>query len=380
MAGERPGRQDSARREARRDRSVNMPWGLRLGASLGGGLLGLVALLAAVPVAPDGTGARPISSWAEGASPALGPRRGAQAAAEALADYYPLAEGQSREYAIREASGQTGRLTETVTGTRFINGVQATRLAISDGTESYVTLDEAGLRIRGELGPDLGFIAYDPPILLSASQFRAGDRWVTRTTATLAAGTLAIEATAEVVGFEDVTVPAGRFPRAARQRLTIRIGPLTSIAEVWLVRGVGEVKGIDGTGRLDELRATSYPTLTLFTDQGVYRVGDSLELSATVTGGFRITDPYLVLRTPEGTFLQLGRRGLTPVGAAGIQSVAPTWPLTAFSGAISRASLDRPGDYAWLGVLTLPGGDVTDARTWVSNVGSAPFRVAGPEG
>ena len=347
---------------------------------VGAGLVVLVAGLRVAGVSPSGSARWSDRAWAAVAQPAFEAARGAQAAAEAIADYYPLAEGQGREHAIREASGQTGRLTETVAGTRAINGVQATRLAISDGTESYASLDEAGLRIQGESGPELGFIAYNPPILLSARQFRRGDRWVTRTTAPLASGTLALEATAEVVGFEDVTVPAGRFPRAVLQRLTIRIGPLTSTAEVWLARGVGEVKGIDGTGRLNEMRNTSYPTLTLFTDQSVYRVGGTVELSATVTGAFRITDPYLVLRTPDETLLQLGRRGLTPVGATGIQSVAPIWALTPFSGPIYRTSLDRPGDYAWLGVLTLPGGGVTDTRTWVSNVGSAAFRVSGPEG
>jgi hypothetical protein len=302
---------------------------------------------------------------------------GAQAAAEAVSDYYPLAEGQSREYATREADGRTGQLTETVSGTRDIDGVRATRLAISDGSEAYVTLDEAGLRIQGELGLRLGFISYRPPILLLAAQFRAGDRFVTRTTATLADGTLPIEATAEVVGFEDVTVPGGRFPRAARVRLTTRAGTVASVAEIWLARGVGEVKGIDGLQRESELSATSYPTLTLFTDRAAYRPGEPLDLAATVTGSFRVTDAYLVLRRPDGSFLQLGRQGLRPVGPEGFRPAVAGFPLVPYSGLVFRSAFDGAGDYTWLGVLTRPGGDASDARTYASNVAFAAFRVAG---
>lgn len=359
---------------------MSAPRRLGVGICVGIGLLVLGASLHGARVSPSGCTRWSGRAWAAVGQAAPGGIREAQSDAEAIADYYPLVEGHGREYAIREASGQTGRLSETVAGTRPINGAPATRLAISDGTEAYVTLDEAGLRIQGELGPSLGFVAYNPPILLTARQFRPGDQWVTRTTATLTAGTLPIEATAEVVGFADVTVPAGKFPRTAHVRLTTRLASIASVAEVWMARGVGEVQGIDGTRRQNELVSTSYPTLTLFTDRTTYRVAETLDLSATVTGAFRIADPYVVLRTPDGTFLQLGRQGLGPVGALGFQPAVPAWPLTPFSGSLFRAALDRAGDYAWLGVLTQPGGNVGDARAWVSNVGSAAFRVSVPGG
>lgn len=65
-----------------------------------------------------------------------------------------------------------------------------------------------------------------------------------------------------VIGFEDVEVPAGVFEDCLKLEITtnwFKYGKSTYVDSIWLKKGVGVVKRVYGTGRIDELNNYHIP-------------------------------------------------------------------------------------------------------------------------
>jgi len=95
-----------------------------------------------------------------------------------------------------------------------VNGTMTKAMVdTSAPTAFYWTCDDDGLRLHRYIDEDEGPLDFSPPILIAAAVAKVGDRWEGTYTVTTEAGIDLgqIKVTSEIVGIEDVSVPAGDF-------------------------------------------------------------------------------------------------------------------------------------------------------------------------
>jgi hypothetical protein len=139
-----------------------------------------------------------------------------------------------------------------------VNGTMTKAMVdTSEPTALYWTCDDDGLRLHRYIDEDEGPLDFSPPILIAAAVAEVGDRWEGTYTATNEddEDVGQIKITSEIVGIEDVSVPAGNFADCFK----------LEVAEVdqtddslywketwWLAEGVGLVKIVYSPESVDE--------------------------------------------------------------------------------------------------------------------------------
>jgi hypothetical protein len=123
-------------------------------------------------------------------------------------------------------------------------------------TVFYWTCDDDGLRLHRYIDEDEGPLDFSPPILIAAAVAKVGDRWEGTYTVTTEEGIDLgqIKVTSEIVGIEDVSVPAGNFADCFK----LEVAELDPIDDSlywketwWLAEGVGLVKIVNDEESLD---------------------------------------------------------------------------------------------------------------------------------
>ena len=139
-----------------------------------------------------------------------------------------------------------------------VNGTMTKAMVdTSQPTVFYWTCDDDGLRLHRYIDEDEGPLDFSPPILIAAAVAKVGDRWegtyTVKTEAGIDLGQIKI--TSEIVGIEDVSVPAGDFADCFK----VEVAELDPIDDSlywketwWLAEGVGLVKIVYSPESVDE--------------------------------------------------------------------------------------------------------------------------------
>ncbi len=197
------------------------------------------------------------------------------AAAFRSVDFQPLEPGDSWTY--REDNVFTA-IETVLPGTQLVNGIPTRVIGISggpdDGGRFFVTNDTNGLRLHKETipGPEGGVVVYSPPVTVLPAVFEVGTRFSGAGSFALTfpgSGTFpgSYSISSEVVGVEQVVVPAGTFQAlrvdfTATQSATINGVPIviSGTESDWAVRNLGLVRAIgtiDGDSFISELVSTN---------------------------------------------------------------------------------------------------------------------------
>lgn len=176
-------------------------------------------------------------------------------------DYFPLIEGTKYHYVA------------TFNGMDFAETRVAMNVGLGDGSEgwAFVEEDEIGDSVAGAFTGNFGLGLYRntgsavetiEAFWLSEADQRDKSQWQTMLDLPLTPGASVKMDTDSpdrsgaitVVGFETVTVPAGTYSNCAH----LDLGQEGS--EAWLCPGVGLVKWVLVTGRVEQLAAVDWPS------------------------------------------------------------------------------------------------------------------------
>jgi hypothetical protein len=138
---------------------------------------------------------------------------------ETIADYFPLADGNSWSYRF-SGPGYTAPRTDTVTGTVVLDGQNTKEIEISGGPDGleyqYFTNDSQGVRLHGLLLPDEAVAILQPPAVIANSTMEVNETVDSSGRARFfffGIGTILLdyELSSTFQGFETVTVPADTY-------------------------------------------------------------------------------------------------------------------------------------------------------------------------
>jgi hypothetical protein len=237
------------------------------------------------------------------------------------APYNPLGSGAQWTY-LRDSYQP---LTESVAGTRLINGILTTVVSSSDGDESYSIVNENGIFSYGgafNVGGISATLNPSAPIKIMNAEATLGVAVTDFGKVTLILAGLGsfpfdytVSSTPEV--FETVTVPAGTFANALRLTSTINVtgsvtGPggtatlnVSETTTSWFASGIGAVKTVTQTTTGTDPPVTSsivlttlnfQPTLTFSSIAGNWGSQPANGQSGNVSMGPMITNnsPYTI--------------------------------------------------------------------------------------
>ena len=171
----------------------------------------------------------------------------------------PTPEFQAVQYFPLTSSWETDNWTLFIDERQHdVNGTMTKAMVdTSQPTVFYWTCDDDGLRLHRYIDEDEGPLDFSPPILIAAAVAEVGDRWEgTYTVKTEAGIDLGqIKVTSEIVGIEDVSVPAGDFADCFK----VEVAELDPTDDSlywketwWLAEGVGLVKIVYSPESVDE--------------------------------------------------------------------------------------------------------------------------------
>jgi ubiquitin len=170
----------------------------------------------------------------------------------AMSEYFPLHKGDTWTY-MEEDDELT---VQTMVGTQKINGVTVAKIIDEDGDYNlFATAGGFGLYEQYDANdiPGCGWQKqiYNPPIKFSDSAVSVGSTYASTTTLTQTdckgnSATVSLSYESKIEDFEDVTVPAGTFNNCLKITATITINGTTQTNEqqIWLAKGLGQVKSI----------------------------------------------------------------------------------------------------------------------------------------
>jgi len=124
-------------------------------------------------------------------------------------------------------------------------------------TAFYWTCDDDGLRLHRLVDEDTEEGNFSPPILIAAAVARVGDKWEDTYTVTDDTGFVegTVKVTSEIVGIEDVSVPAGNFADCFKLEVAA-FDPVDDSLywkETWyLAKNVGLVKIVNSSESIDD--------------------------------------------------------------------------------------------------------------------------------
>jgi hypothetical protein len=134
-------------------------------------------------------------------------------------------------------------------------------------TGLFWTCDDDGLRLHRFFDEDGDAIDFSPPMLFADAVVRVGNRW--ENTYTLLVGNIdvgTIKVTGEIIGVEDVSVPAGTFADCLKLMITLYDAADNSLEfkETWyLAENVGLVKIVNAPESVDSFLAREGETRRL---------------------------------------------------------------------------------------------------------------------
>jgi hypothetical protein len=152
-----------------------------------------------------------------------------------LSDYYPLGQGDTWTY-----TAGPGSTTQTVIGTAVLWGREyVCRVNAAENQVSYEQVTSAGYYHGGEFYQ--GHLTTFYPAFFTPNGMRPGDI-LQQTSSMYVDGELQGDAsvTGELLGIEDVTVPAGFFPACLKLDMCPLVGP--GGKRWWWAEGVGQVR------------------------------------------------------------------------------------------------------------------------------------------
>jgi hypothetical protein len=159
-----------------------------------------------------------------------------------VADYWPLAEGDTWAYA---RVGDTATSTQTVSGTITLGGTTYHRMVYGDGDVDDMLVDSTGMHLGGMYSSGSQFVL-TPAFLIPGGLAPAETSGLQSSTVTVGGvsqGTATFEATSAAI--ETVTVAAGTFTYCARIDMAITFpGDTPKTISMWLAKGVGKVRQI----------------------------------------------------------------------------------------------------------------------------------------
>jgi ketosteroid isomerase-like protein len=137
------------------------------------------------------------------------------------------------------------------------NGIMTKAMVDTSGPSTlFWTCDDDGLRLHSFIDDELELEDFSPPILIAAAVAKVGDSW--EDTYTLSVGGIdegTFKVTSEIIGIEDVSVPAGNFANC----FILEVAALDATddtlywKETWyLADGVGLVKVVYAPESVDE--------------------------------------------------------------------------------------------------------------------------------
>jgi hypothetical protein len=161
-----------------------------------------------------------------------------------ISEYNPLVKDNSWVYLKNNKS----KLSHFVFGDVNLNGLSVQKVISSDGTTVYLK-NEDGLNTY-VIEKKAGVLTYDPPISLSPKEISIGEvhEYVSKITFSILGLRLNfgnIFGANELIGIEDVSVPAGNFKKCLKFESTaFRKGWLgiNYKLTIWFAKDVGEVK------------------------------------------------------------------------------------------------------------------------------------------
>lgn len=187
-------------------------------------------------------------------------------------DYFPFGVGNSWQYRMKRVSA-TG--TETRTRREHVDRaidmdgepavvIVATNDGVPEWEEIRASTRDGFVMYTTQHGADT--MKFDPPMRIGPL-LPMGYEWVLTSTVKHSDGSpdSPTQMTVQLVGFNDITVPAGTFPRAARLQVTQTMGPEINNITAWVGRGAGIVREIEtnpertNTKILEEYRIIALP-------------------------------------------------------------------------------------------------------------------------
>lgn len=188
------------------------------------------------------------------------------AAAFSVAPYLPLSDGNTWSYRLTESNGRVS--TETVAvqaGTVTYNGVATKALRWNDGYVEYYSNDSQGIRVHAGFDPSSNqtMVFNGTGAILAPADITIGQTIASSGTVTIPGQTgtsLSYSTTANILGLESVTVPAGTF-NALKMQFEVTVGgtisgqpfSVSSGTTYWVVPNIGPVKEVsrDSDGKID---------------------------------------------------------------------------------------------------------------------------------
>lgn len=151
------------------------------------------------------------------------------------------------EYFPLTSSWETDKWTLVIVGEREINGVMTKAMMDTRyASVAYLTNDENGLRAHGHMDNDGSVYESSTPIVFADSAVAVGDK----KESTFTEDGEESKAVSELVGLEDISVPAGHFEGCLKFEVTL-YGITAGTEDLhfketwWLAKGVGLVKAVN---------------------------------------------------------------------------------------------------------------------------------------
>jgi len=176
----------------------------------------------------------------------------------AATEFFPLNVGNWWNY----KDDSTGEVSQShIAGTELVNGTITKIYQHASGVREYFSSDSNGIQLYRifdpalrTFDPDIDDIIFDGPLLFMRNNARVGDTEISRTTSTISMGEIEIEATAELLGIEDVTTEN----TILRDCLKLSVETRVYVKDLsfwipmgkeirWLFKGVGIVKKETGS-------------------------------------------------------------------------------------------------------------------------------------
>lgn len=167
-------------------------------------------------------------------------------------DYFPFGVGNRWQYRMKRVSAagtEAKTRREHVDRAVDVGGEPAVAIiATSDGVmdweEIRASTRDGFVMYTTQHGADT--MTFDPPIRIGPL-LPLGYEWALTSTIKHSDGSpdSPTQMTVQLVGFNDITVPAGTFPHAARLQVVQTMGPEADNITAWVGRGVGIVREIE---------------------------------------------------------------------------------------------------------------------------------------
>jgi hypothetical protein len=157
-------------------------------------------------------------------------------------DYYPLAVGNKWHYQLDIGQPQKQDITLVIAEEETSDGKPLSRLEVfSDGVRRQMT-EHLMVNEKGVFRVKIGTTSYNPPLCILKYPVKAGQSWITKTTAS---DGQQLTAMCKQGAEEDVQVPAGKY-RAIPCTIAIdqqtAKGPMKIVNTYWFVEKIGVVK------------------------------------------------------------------------------------------------------------------------------------------